>query len=64
MSGSHWVIITTFVKDNVTNYFHSSGMPPFGDFSVNNYIIYILGTIHTKRYIRSRDRLKLETFFS
>ena len=27
MSGSHWV--TTYVKDNVINYFDSFGMPPF-----------------------------------
>ena len=27
MSGSHWV--TTFVKDNVINYFDSFGMLPF-----------------------------------
>ena len=27
MSGSHWV--TTYVKDNIINYFDSFGMPPF-----------------------------------
>ena len=27
MSGSHWV--STYVKDNVINYFYSFGMPPF-----------------------------------
>ena len=27
MSGSHWV--STYVKDNVVNYFDSFGLPPF-----------------------------------
>ena len=53
-----------FFKRYIHTYIHFIENIPIWGFSVNNYIIQILDTIHTERYIRSRDRLKLETFSS
>ena len=50
MSGSHWV--TTYVKDNVINYFDSFGMPPFQEL-VNHAKINNLTLLHQNNQIQN-----------
>ena len=50
MSGSHWV--TTYVKDNVINYFDSFGLPPFQEL-VNHAVRKNLTLLHQDQHIQS-----------
>ena len=59
MSGSHWV--STYVKDNVINYFDSFGMPPFQEI-VNHARKKNLTLLHHKISIQQHVDISVCTF--